>query len=174
MFYEVQATFISVRAPFRFDEEKPRSVPPEEKPNEKIARDVAYATRSRLEDHSELFARLHATRFRFMAVFGKAQSEPFVEIHNLKMSLIVASHIYTEQLNKASTLGPEEDIKPLFEEHARLFKILYCITGDSDDFSKRVDAEVEKIEQICNDAIQTNYTSFDRLMDTLTLPKKKR
>lgn len=91
-FYEARDTLAWVRSPVGYanesDERPGRDVEPEAV---QTNRDSYYRPIKRLSDHSELFSRLQARRYRVIATFGTDAAEPFDELRSIHSSIVAAA-----------------------------------------------------------------------------------
>ena len=83
LFYQARDAIESIRSSFGYEGEgKTRKPGPNEKPEHKEALDQAYVLIERYNKHVEMFSRLHALRYRFMAQFGAEAAAPFDDLNN--------------------------------------------------------------------------------------------
>jgi hypothetical protein len=88
LFYQAPDIINSIRSSFGYEGEgKTRKPGPNESPKDKDALDQAYVLIERYNRHVDLFSRLHALRYRFMAQFGPDTSTPFDNLNRAKRLL---------------------------------------------------------------------------------------
>jgi len=92
LFYEAREVITGARSCLSFGYEgKTRESGAEETPAQKKARDAAYVIFERFQPHEELFSKLHAMRYRFMAQFGIDASKPFEELRKIRNEIFSAA-----------------------------------------------------------------------------------
>ena len=64
--------------------------------------DQAYVLIERYNKHSELFARIHSLRYKFMALLGQEAAKPFDELNMIVNELIVSSHQMARRAKQSS------------------------------------------------------------------------
>ena len=97
LFYQARDVIAEMRMPFSFvGEGTSRKPGPHESPDTKCAQDSAYVLIERYGRHSELFSRIHALRYRFMAQFDTASSKPFDELNRIINELMMSAQELAE------------------------------------------------------------------------------
>jgi len=92
LFYEAEDAIKVIRYPGSYGSEgSTRKSSPCEDLKQKEARDRAYVLIGKYLRHKELFNRIHAMRYRFMAQFGKESAKPFDELHKLVRGLLLSA-----------------------------------------------------------------------------------
>jgi hypothetical protein len=162
LFYQARDAIAHIRSPFGFGGEGSTRKPAEnEKPEHKQALDGAYVLIERYRTHTELFAKLHALRYRFMAQIGVESAKPFDELSRVVNELISSAH----EMARLSTV-PDWSIRSAEAEdkhHERLLKvhnIYYGAGGDDDPIEPRVTKLVQEIEATCRGIIESKGTLF--------------
>lgn len=162
LFYQAQDAIAHIRSPFGFGGEgSTRKAAENENPEHKQALDSAYVLIERYRSHAELFAKIHALRYRFMAQIGVESAKPFDELSRVVNELISSAH----EMARLSTV-PEWSIRsPEAEEkhHQRLLKvynIYYGSGGEDDPINPRVTKLVQAIEHTCKGIIESRGTLF--------------
>ena len=149
LFYQAKDVIGWIRFPTSFVAEsatrKPES---DETSTEKGINDQAYIFYKRLEQYSELFSRIHALRYRFMAQFGRNTSVPFEELKSILDDLqsdldswIMLSRVDTRR----------HDQQQLQAHQARIEKREKALwgLGKADPISLSVENVVENVDRIC-------------------------
>lgn len=119
-----------------------------ETPEQKEIRDAVYVISKRYNEHSELFSRIRALRYRFMAQFGKVASVPFDDLKSILDDIIVAADLWV-MLSQVNT--SRHDSQQLQAHRARIeehWKVLWGL-GENDVISPRVENAVKNVERIC-------------------------
>jgi len=162
LFYQASDAIDQIRSPFGFGGEGSTRKPLEnEDPKHKQALDTAYVLIERYNRYSELFARLHAARYRFMAQVGVAQAKPFDDVNRIVNELIFAAH----DMARLSTvpewsLRSEQAEEKHHERYLKVHDIYYGTGGDDDPIAPRVKGAVTEMERTCRDIIESKGTLF--------------
>jgi len=91
LFYEARDAIQHIRNPFSPAKEgSTRKADESETPEQKEAYDRAYVLIERFNTHIELFNKMHAIRYRFMAQFGTDAGKPFEDFRKI-LNIIQAS-----------------------------------------------------------------------------------
>lgn len=97
-FYQIESLFHLIRSGMSFRvEAESRQGREDESETLRGLRDTYWPVLKRLEDNSEPFSKLHARRFRAMALFGPAADEPFMDIHRLHVKVHTAGQALMNQ-----------------------------------------------------------------------------
>lgn len=162
LFYQARDAIESIRSPFGFSGEgESRKPDPKERPEDKEALDRAYVLIERYNHHTELFAKIHALRYRFMAQIGCDAAKPFDELNRVVNELIVAA----QRMARFTTLSEwylrneeakEKQRQQLLEVHS----IYYGMGGGEDPISPRVEKVIVDIEGTCRGIIESQETLY--------------
>ena len=115
-----------------------KSRPRESDENENDARyyDAYYVPIERIEKFNEFFAKLEASKYQFMALFGEEAATPFHEIKGVRDEIIRAAGILIR--------------RPKDQERIEELEQIIRWTGSNDDpLDKRLEAAIESIKGIC-------------------------
>lgn len=160
LFYQARDAVDAIRSPFGFGGEGSSRKPgPDELPAHKEALDQAYVLVERYSNYTELFARLHALRYRFMAQLGSEAAAPFIELNRIVQELILSAH----EKARLSTL-PESAFRTqnAKEKHyKRLLEVdsvYYGTSSEYDPIAPRVRKAVADIEKTCRPIIESKGT----------------
>ncbi|MEE8449682.1 MAG: hypothetical protein V3S39_08620, partial [Thermodesulfobacteriota bacterium] len=94
LFYEARDKVRAIRNPFgREDEGQNRKSKPNETEQQMKVLDQAYVIVERYEKNERVFNRLHALRYRFMALFGPEKAEPFDELNQILKEILISAHM---------------------------------------------------------------------------------
>lgn len=147
-FFEAQDIFISARHPFAFGNEG-RSRPRDDNENDDDAHhlDSFYVPIERIEKHNEFFAKLEASKYRFMTLFGSEAVLPFHEIRGVRNEIVSAavSLIRRHKALRGRDQFPERDQNRIRE----LEEIIWSVGQDDDPLKNRIENAVSSIEQTC-------------------------
>jgi hypothetical protein len=147
-FYQARDAIASIRHPFGYEGEgRTRKTGPKENPQHKELLDRAYVLIERYQRHADLFARLHALRYRCKAWFGDEALGPFDALNQVVKELVLAAR------HKMLLVGEEVTDR---EEWLKIERLYYG-GGDDDPISPRVNEIVAQIESICRPIIQHDH-----------------
>jgi len=94
LFYEAKDAIGHIRNSFSFSGEgASRKAGENETPEQKEAYDKAFVVFERFNSHLELFNKIHATRYRFMAQFGAEAAKPFDTLRRLTNEIQVSARM---------------------------------------------------------------------------------
>lgn len=163
LFYEAREVIANARSCLGFASEgKTRKPEPEETPRQKGARDRAYAIFERLEPHEELFSKLHAMRYRFMAQFGVDAAKPFDELRGIRNEIFSAARRLA-RLWAEDERDLDETKREAHYERIRKYESVFWDTYDdaTDPITPRVEQVVSEVEAICRPVIMNKgYVSL--------------
>lgn len=150
LFYQAKEIIESARAPAYFAGEcASRKAASDESPEQKKIRDDAFVVLDRLKQNGEIFNRIQALRYRFMAQFGAGAVAPFDELKSILNRLFVSAHqwVMLSEVNERNFTNPQS----LREHRVRIEKhdaVLWGTDGD-DPILLRLGKAIEDIEQLC-------------------------
>src|SRR5690606_37935251 len=148
-FYEAREIIRAARHPGSFDHEG-QSRPPVEGETDREAsyRNSVYVPAERLLSHNELFARLEASKYRFMALFGKEHAKPFDTIKRVRNRVLISSGMLIRSYREL--WEEREELRSNREKWER--DIGFGLT-DEDPLADEVEAAIAEIERSCVDAL---------------------
>ena len=150
LFYQAKDIIAFIRFPAGYaNESSARKAEPKETSEQKRIRDDAYVTHERFNKNSEVFSRIHALRYRFMAQFGKDAGAPFDQLKSVLDELFVALHqwMMLSEVDERVFTTPQSR-----QDHqARIEKYEVVLWGmeKDDPISLRVEKAITAVEQIC-------------------------
>ncbi len=165
LFYQASDAIDQMRNPFSFGGEGSSRKPLDnEDPQHKQALDTAYVLIERYNRQSELFSKLYAARYRFMAQNGVEKAVPFDAVNRIVNELIFSAR----ELARLATvpewsLRAEEAQKNHNDRYMRAHNIYYSLGGEDDAISPRVKAAVVEIERTCRSIIESKGTLFSAI-----------
>ena len=121
------------------------------------ARKNASVMFKRYNDHQELFNRLHAMRYRFMAQIGKDKAKPFDDLRRIVSEIIVSARMLAR-------LWARENfrIEQQWEQHQRSVEkheaVFWEGLQEEDPINPRLDKIVDDIEKTCREVISGKGT----------------
>jgi len=161
LFYQARDIIGTIRSSFGYvGEGETRKPGPNENPEHKEALDQAYVLIERYNRHTEVFSRIHALRYRFMAQFGTDSMAPFEELNRVINELILSARRKARHSTQPErTLQSEEALERHHQEFIEIERVYY--SGFEDDpISPRVNKIVGDIERVCRSVIESRGTLF--------------
>lgn len=161
LFYQARDVIESIRSSFGYGGEgETRKPGPSEKPEHKAALDQAFVLIERYNRHTELFSRIHALRYRFMAQFGTKASAPFDDLNRVVNELLLSA-----QRMARHAIKPDRQFRTEAAEekhHQELMEIdrVYYSGGEDDPIAPRMHKMVGEIERTCRAVIESKGTLF--------------
>lgn len=159
LFYQARDVIGEIRSPFGFGGEgSSRKANPSESPQEKATLDNAHVVIERYMKHSELFSKIHAVRYRFLAQFGPEKSKPFDDLNRVINDIVMASRQLGRYWNDRSPRTEKQH-----EEHFKKVQRLEAVfwEGGGEDVTRpKVEALVAEMERTCRDTLLSKGTLF--------------
>jgi hypothetical protein len=161
LFYQAKDIIEIIRNPVGFGGEgESRKSGPRERPEDKEALDGAFVLIERYNQHLDVFARIHALRYRFMAQFGLDAAKPFEDLNRVINELLLAAR----RMSRFSA-GPERTFRSeaaLERHHAQVDEVdrIYYAGGKDDPIRPRVEQLVAAMERTCRGIIESRGTLF--------------
>ncbi|MGH9897118.1 MAG: hypothetical protein ACREA0_35020 [bacterium] len=157
LFYEARDAIAAIRSPGGWvGEGMSRKAGEDESAAEKSARDQAFVLMERYARFQELFGKIHARRYRFMAAFGEKAAKPFDDLHGILNDLFLASRMLATLWTRTRTGSTPRDEThwAKVEKHESIF----WDSGDDDPINPRLQAAVSNLELTCRAIIQGRGT----------------
>jgi hypothetical protein len=154
MFYEVSDAIGAIRNPISHAGEADEiDMMPGETEEQFQARKRASIAFIRYNQYSELFGRLRSTRYRFMAMVGQQEAQPFDNIHAEARRVLAAANSLSRLW--AQDIPMDEERAERFQERIDRFEAIFW-DGDEDDdqLKARVEQAVQAMEQTCRSIIK--------------------
>jgi hypothetical protein len=165
LFYEAQDAIHHIRNIFSFGGEGSSRKPGEnETPEEKDAYDKAYVVFERFNTHIELFNKIHATRYRFMAQFGVEAAQPFDDLRKIVNEIQISARrlgqLWAKQDRRHRTQQQEEDHFAQIQKYEAVF---WEGSEDEDPINPKLKKCVAEIEKTCREILSAKGTLFSLL-----------
>lgn len=150
LFYEAKDALKAIRYPLSSIAEcEDRKASVDETAEEKAVLDAAYIVNKRYQMHSNVFIRLQAIRYHFMAIFGQDKQELFIEFQDVvNKVLILAKTMAGHGMQKKGDLTDVERA-----EYTRIMKeawgVMYLGFNRLDQIDEQVNAIIGKVEDVC-------------------------
>lgn len=162
LFYEAREVITSARSCLGFGYEgRTRESEAEETPAQKKARDAAYVIFERFQPHEQLFSKLYAMRYRFMAQFDLGSAKPFDELKKIRNEIFSAARrlarLWAEDVSHF-----DEKRQEAHYEKVQKYESIFWDTYDevADPINPRLDKVVSEIEAICRPVIMDKGSVF--------------
>ena len=151
LFYQVRDAIEAIRSSFGYEGEgKTRKPGPNEKPEHKNALDQAYVLIERYNRHAEVFSRLHALRYRFMAQFGTDASTPFDDLNRLINELLLAARRKARlAMVPERSLQSEAALEKHHQEWLEIERVYYNSGDENDPIAPKRVKIISTIESTC-------------------------
>jgi len=160
LFYETRDAIRSIRSPLGYGGEgESRKASGPETLEQKKARDQAFVVFERYQRHQELFNKLYAIRYRFIANFGMHDAEPFDIINKIINDIFISARMLSEMWPKNSEYWDEERTKK-HSEQVQKHESIFWWSGSEDPIDKRIDEAVSRIEQTTKAIIESKGTLY--------------
>jgi hypothetical protein len=165
LFYEAQDAIRYIRTPFAYGSEgSSRKSGSKESPEEKQAFDKAYVVFERFGNHNELFSKLHAIRYRFMAEFGVEAAKPFDVLQSIaneiKVSARMLAQLWARQNRSFRNEQSEQNYFNQIQKHEAVF---WDGLEKDDPINPRLKKCVEEVEKTCRDILTAKGTLYSFL-----------
>ena len=147
LFYQAKDAIRAIRTPLGNVEEGATRKPQDgETPPQKQARDRAYVVYERFERRQEVFNRLHAKRYLFMARFGTEKAKPFDDLRGI----VVEIQVSADRLADIWSLGQRsnETGKQRLQHESVIWS-----SPENDEIAHRLDDVICEVEAICRPII---------------------
>ncbi len=158
LFYEASDAIKHLRHPLSFTSEI-ESIERGKYENDKEfkARENASVVFKRYNEHHELFNKLHAMRYRFMAQFGKKKSMPFDDIRNIVNEITSSARILS-RLWPRDNFNSDLEMETHRKNIAKYEAIFWEGLEEDDPINPRVKLVISEIESTCQDVISGKGT----------------
>lgn len=171
LFYEAQDAIRHIRSPFGYGGEgSSRKANEHESPEEKAVLDNAYVVFERHNSYKELFSKIHALRYRFMAQFGVEAAQPFDDLRKIVNEIFVSarrlSRLWGKQYRSFHTKEQEKKYHESIQKHEAIF---WKGLPEEDPISPRLNQCIADIETTCKDILSVKGT----LVSTIGCPVSK-
>jgi len=133
------------------------------------ARKDAGVVFKRYEDRKEVFNRLYAMRYRFMAQIGSKEAQPFDGLNKIVTEILVAARALS-RLWPRDHFRTEEQEEKHYEQIEKHEAVFWQGSADEDPIDPRLNIIIEEIEKTCRGII----TGAGTLHGFLNRPIRKR
>jgi len=125
------------------------------------ARKNASVAFKRYNQHQELFNKLHAMRYRFMAQIGKDEAESFEKLHDIVNEVITSARMLAR-------LWPRDHFRTQeqWDKHQiqiEKYEAIFWDANERDPINPRLDAVCKEMESTCKAVISAKGTLYGLL-----------
>ena len=152
-FYEVRDAIAHIRHPAGYSSETENIERGDrETDTEYEARRIASVVFVRYNQYSDLFNKLHAMRYRFMALIGKNKAKPFDDLRKIENDIFRSARMLARLWVRDHFRTQEQ-----FEIHSNDIKrheaVFWGTGGEDDPIEPRIENVILDMERICGDVI---------------------
>lgn len=165
LFYEAVDAIKHIRHPVSFGGEELERGEHETEANFD-ARKNASVVFSRYNEYQELFNRLHASRYRFMAQIGKKEASPFNDLRSVLNEIVISARRLS-RLWGQKNFRTEEQWQQHLDRVERYEAVFWDDLEEDDPINRRLDTIITSIECTCNAVITGKGTLHSFLNITL-------
>lgn len=164
LFYEAKLAINSIRWCVQFENEGSSRKPKEgETPEDKKVLDLAYITIERYLKRQDLFDKLYALRFRFMACFGRQVEIPFLDLNKIIGEIMNASHALARLWKPPSDSRSmtEDAINKRAEQIQKYEEVIWWkgTKPEEDPIVLHLDSIIKEIETIADRYIRSDIAA---------------
>lgn len=171
LFYEARDVISYIRSPAAWGGEgQSRKKEPDETSEETRMLDATFVAVERYNKHLELFSKLQALRYRFMAKLGHGAVKPFDDLRAQVNSIVSASHVLYMMRRRAPLAGGREHTEQYYAKLHKFESVIWEGLAEEDALKSAVDRAVTDLEAICRPIITSKGTLFSALNAKLKLP----
>jgi len=158
LFYEARDVIAYIRSIFSYSSETEDIARGENETDERYeARKRASIVFKRYNANQELFNKIHAMRYRFMAQIGKEKAEPFDELRKIVNEILVSARMLSQLWSRHHFRTQEQEDKH-YESIERHEAIFYQGIDEEDPIIPRLNKLISEIEITCNAIISGKGT----------------
>lgn len=154
LFYEARDAIAQIRNPGSFsDETKELSRGDHESEEEFQARKNASIVFVRYNSHKELFGKLYAMRYRFMAQMGPGSAKPFDDLQSVVSQIFLAARMLARLWSRTYHPSPEAVTK--YQEDVEKYEaVFWAGMSEGDKITQAIDAAIADLEKTCRTVIE--------------------
>lgn len=160
LMYEASDVIEHIRHPISFNNEFGEiERGPTESESQWQARKNANVAFVRYNQHQELFSRLHAMRYRFMAQFGQEKAIPLIEIRIVVNEVLSAANTLSRLWPRDQFITEDQWIKNQ-EQISKYEAKFWSMMSEEDELANRVKNAVSEMEKVARAEIEGQGTLF--------------
>lgn len=161
LFYRAQDAIKAVRSPVGWTHESSGVVRDKSDSDERFHwKTVTAPAGYRYKENSELFAKLHALRYQFLARFGDHEPNPFDDLERQVRRIFISARMLVETADlrtappDVEAEGDAERRQREIERHIKWTADIWATGGEDDEIGRNVKDIVERVERICRPQIK--------------------
>lgn len=160
LFYEAVDVIKHIRHPASFSNEtEDIERKPRETDSEYQARKNASIVFNRYNNHQELFNKLHAMRYRYMAQIGKEEAKPFDDLRAVINQITFAARMLAT-LWPRDYFNSEDQKERHWEQIQKHEAVFWDSMGDDDPINPKLDSIITTMETTCQKVISDKGTIY--------------
>ena len=160
MFYEAADAIRHIRHPASFGSETASiEQGKHESDSDFQARKNASIVFLRYQEHSDLFNKLHAMRYRFMAQIGKAEARSFDDLREINNTIQGSAHVLSRLWSRDNFVSEPQRISHR-ADLAKHEAIFWEGLEEDDPINPRLQQVIETFESVCRGIIAGDGTLF--------------
>lgn len=169
LFYEARDKISTIRSIHgNVEEGKSRKPNPEETPDEQKALNDAYVIFERYQKNQETFNRLHALRYRFMAIFGSNKAKPFCDLNKIINEILISAHMLGKLWHmRSQTYLPrsEDRYDKIIKDIQKYEAVFWEGMQDPDPITLKVESIMSEIDKICEPILRRKPTWLSKIFN---------
>jgi len=167
LFYEARDKISAIRSIHgNVEEGKSRKPNLKETPDEQKALNDAYVIFERYHKNQDTFNRLHALRYRFMAIFGSNKAKPFYDLNKTMNEIFISAHMLGKLWNmRSQTYLPrgEDEYNKIIKDIQKYEAIFWEGINEPDPITLRVEGIISEIEKICEPILKKKQRWYSKI-----------
>ncbi len=168
LFYEARVKISAIRSIHgNVEEGKSRKPNPKETPNEQKALNDAYVIFERYQKNLETFNRLHALRYRFMAIFGPNKTKPFLDLNKTINEILISARMLGKlwyMRSQAHLPRSKERYNKILENIDKYEAVFWEGLKDPDPITPKVESLISEIDEICEPILRKKPSWLSRIL----------
>ena len=171
LFYEAKDAILHIRHVLSYGNETSDVERLEGEPDKNYeARKKASIVFIRYNTHQELFSKIHALRYRFMAQIGKDKAKPFEDLRNVINEILTSARMLSILWAKERFRTEEQEQKH-WDEVEQFEKVFWDHMDANDPINPKIDAIITEIETTCNSVISGTLPLYRSIAGKLSRKK---
>lgn len=161
LFYEARDAIAQTRNPGSFSDETKDVTRGEGESEEQFqARKNASIVFVRYNAHKELFGKIYALRYRFMAQIGSASAKPFDDLHTVVSEIFLAARMLARLWSRAYHPSSPEAMAKHNANVEKYEAVFWSGMADDDKITQSVNVAISDLEATCRKVIEGEGSLF--------------
>lgn len=149
MFYEARDAISHIRAVWGMSIEADNLVREDKETDDQFeARKRAAVTIFLYKEHQELFSKIHATRYRFMAQIGIPEADPFEKLRLIENEILLGARALARRWSRTN-FGTKRDWEKHLAQIDKYEAIIWEERIEEDPITPRINEIIADIEKTC-------------------------